>query len=128
MEYSSWDLEKAARRVSRGLSTKVLFRIQKGLGLSNGELAEVVGIPVRTLSRRRTQKILSLTESERTLRIARLMERAVEVLGGAEEGRAWMKRSNYSLNGRTPLEVAMTEPGVEIVRQLLGRIEHGIPL
>ncbi len=128
MNYASWDLSTAAAKISKGLPLRILTDIQKRLELSNTELAEAISIPVRTLARRRNEKRLSPTESERAWRIARLIDRAAEVLGGEEKARKWIKGPNYALGNVSPIEMAKTEPGTEIVEQLLGQIEHGIPV
>jgi uncharacterized protein (DUF2384 family) len=39
-----------------------------------------------------------------------------------------MKEPNVALDEETPLNMARTAPGVTMVEQLLGRIEHGIPV
>lgn len=96
------------------------------LELSNQELAHVVLISPRTLTRRRKEDRLPPDESERVYRVARLVEVASSVLGGEEEARSWMKESNYSLGDVTPLEYARTEPGAELVERVLRQIEHGI--
>jgi len=124
--YSSWDLSTAAERISEGLSPDALETIQLVLELSNQELAHVVLISPRTLTRRRKEDRLPPDESERVYRVARLVEVASSVLGGEEAARSWMKEPNYSLGDVTPLEYARTEPGAELVERVLGQIEHGI--
>ena len=124
--YASWDLPTAARRVSEGLSPDALNVVQDRLDLSNAELAHVVHISPRTLTRRKKEERLSPDESERVYRVARLIEIAARVLGSEDEAREWMKEPNYALGEQVPLEVARTEPGAELVERLLGQIEHGI--
>ena len=65
-------------------------------------------------------------ESDRLYRIARLYERAAEVLGDAETARRWRKKEAWALGGRTPLEFASNEAGAQEVERLLGRIEYGV--
>ncbi len=126
--YSSWDLPTAAKKVSEGLPTEALSTVQHRLGLSNSEMAHIVQISPRTLTRRKKEERLPPDESERVYRIARLVEIAAGVLGGKEEARQWMKEPNYALGEQTPLEVVRTEPGAGLVERLLGQIEYGIPV
>ncbi|HUF10215.1 MAG TPA: antitoxin Xre/MbcA/ParS toxin-binding domain-containing protein [Rhodothermales bacterium] len=126
--YSAWDLKTAATRVSEGLPVHVLDTIQRRLDLSNSELAHLVLIPPRTLTRRKHEERLPPDESERAYRVARLTEIAAEVLGNEEEAEAWMKEPNFALGEQTPLETARSEPGATLVERLLGQIEHGIPV
>ena len=127
-KYSLWDLPTAAQRVSEGLSPLLLERVRSQLGLSYVELSRILQIPQRTLARRKTEDKLSPDESERVLRIARLAEMATSVFGSSEEASAWMKEPNFALGEKTPLEYARTEPGAELVENVLIRIDHGIPV
>jgi putative toxin-antitoxin system antitoxin component (TIGR02293 family) len=124
--YASWDLHTAASRVSEGLSVEVLDTIQRRLALTNSELAHVVLISPRTLTRRKKEQRLRPDESERAYRVARLTEIAGQVLRSEDEAKAWMKEPNYALGEETPLEMARTEPGATLVERLLVQIEHGI--
>lgn len=128
VRYADWDLPTAAGRVAEGLPTYALVTVQDRLGLSNRELADAVLISTRTLARRKQEKKLPADESERVYRLNRLVEIAAQVLGGEAEARAWMKEPNFALSDATPLEVARTQPGAELVEQILGRIAHGIPV
>lgn len=124
--YSTWDLSTAAHRVSEGLPTGSLDTVQTRLELSNKELAEVVLISPRTLTRRKKEKTLPPDESERVYRINRLVEIAADVLGGQVEAREWMKEPNFALGDEVPLSLAKTEPGAQLVERVLHQIEHGI--
>ena len=59
-------------------------------------------------------------------RLARLFERAVDILGGEEEARRWLEREQWGLGGAVPLQHAKTEPGAREVETLLGRIDYGV--
>jgi putative toxin-antitoxin system antitoxin component (TIGR02293 family) len=85
-------------------------------------------VSARTLGRRLEEGKLTAEESERVYRYARLFERAVEVLGSEEKARTWLKKKQWALGSRIPLEIARYEPGAHEVQNLLGRIEHGIPV
>lgn len=109
-----------------GLPVGSFHRLQNALEIRAHELAGIVQIPVRTLARRQREKHLDIDESERVLRIGSLFDRAVEVLGGEDHARHWLKSPQKALGGRTPLEYADTEPGAREVEDLLGRLEHGV--
>jgi putative toxin-antitoxin system antitoxin component (TIGR02293 family) len=83
-------------------------------------------ISPRTINRRKSEERLPPDESERIFRIGRLIEIAVSVIGSEEEARAWMKEENFALGGKTPLEMASTQPGAELVERVLHQIDHGI--
>ena len=65
-------------------------------------------------------------ESGRRARAARVWAFAREVWGGDEEARGFMLRPHAILDGRRPLDVALaTEPGGQLVEDLLGRLKYG---
>lgn len=113
--------------IRKGLPAEVLGWLKKRLGLTADELAGVIHVSRRTMSRRKKEGRLKPDESERAVRLIRLYRRAAEVLGGPEEATDWLHEENFALGGETPLGFADTEPGARRVEHLLGQIEHGIP-
>lgn len=59
-------------------------------------------------------------------RFISLSVRAGEVFANREKALAWLETSNPSLQGRTPIEAAITEEGFEQADEILTRIEHGV--
>ncbi len=113
--------------IRNGLPAEALSWLKERLDLTAEELAGVVHVSRRTMSRRQKKGRLKPDESERVLRLIRLYRRAAEVLGGPEEATGWLREKNFALGGETPLQFADTEPGARRVERLLGQIEHGIP-
>jgi putative toxin-antitoxin system antitoxin component (TIGR02293 family) len=120
------DPRAAIAAIRDGLPSDAFDWLRHELGLTVGELADVVHIARRTVSRRKKEGHLKPDESERVLRLIRIYRRAAEVLGGADEARQWMREPNFALGDATPLRFADTEPGARRVEQLLGQIEHGV--
>jgi putative toxin-antitoxin system antitoxin component (TIGR02293 family) len=130
---SGWSLGLRAKRpadlvarVERGLSIAAMERLQRRLDLSAEELAALLGVSPRTLARRTKAGRLEATESDRLYRLARLYERAVDVLGDEEESRRWFRAPQWGLGGATALEFARTDPGAREVEALLDRIDYGV--
>jgi putative toxin-antitoxin system antitoxin component (TIGR02293 family) len=97
-----------------------------GLDIDMEKLASVLGISKATLHRRKAERRLEPAESDRALRFARLLGKAVTVFGGLEEARHWLTSPQFGLNGAVPLTYAGTELGAREVENLLGRIEYGV--
>ncbi len=108
----------------QGVPRGAFERIRGDLGVSTEELAEVLGIPTRTLARR-TERFKP-DESERLLRVGSAVQKAVEVLEDRQSARRWMTQPKRALEGLTPLRCCDTEIGAREVEALLGRIEHGV--
>ncbi|TVQ16085.1 MAG: DUF2384 domain-containing protein [Balneolaceae bacterium] len=124
--YAVWELTTAAHRIAYGLPSAVLESIRDELELTLEELSTLVAIPVRTLARRKKERVLAADESERAYRIGRLIDIATGVLGDLEEARTWVKEPNFALGGETPLSYMNTEPGARLVERQLFQIAHGI--
>lgn len=118
---------KTVSAIREGVPAEALEWLKEKLGLTAEELAGVIHVSRRTMSRRKKEGRLKPDESERALRLIQLYRRAGEVLGGSKEAREWLQEENFALGGETPLEFADTEPGARRVERLLGQIEHGIP-
>ena len=113
--------------VREGLPPSSVDRIAEYYSLSKKQLSELLGISVRTLERhQKSNRPLSLVQSDRLLRYARIAARAEEVFKEVESAQNWLKRPNQALNGEIPLNLLDTEAGVEQVDDLLSRIEYGI--
>jgi putative toxin-antitoxin system antitoxin component (TIGR02293 family) len=120
--------EKTAliKALKTGLPISTFKTLQKEIDVSAKTLAAIINIADRTLVRRKKEGKLKTDESERLFRIARLFDKAIDVLGDIEQARQWFKSSKKALSGSTPLEYADTELGAQEVFDLLGRLEHGV--
>jgi len=112
--------------VRSGLPISELDALQKVLGVPIDKLAPKLGISKATLHRRKTAGRLEPNESDRVVRFARVMGKAVEVFDTQEAARAWLAAPQFGLGGETPLDYAMTELGAREVENLLGRIDHTV--
>ena len=111
--------------VRAGLPFAVLAAVGGRLQLSIESTAESLQLPMRTLARRKEAGRLDPRESERIVRLAEVAAWAKEIFG--ETGaRQWLEESNRALGGATPMAMLDTDVGAEAVRDVLGRIEHGV--
>ncbi len=120
------DLEMAAL-ILAGLPAAVLRRVGSFLGLRPAKVGSIVNINEKTLERRlKAHARLKPDESERVARLMRIISLATSTLESEAHAREWLKRPLRELGGRTPLQLAATEPGAREVERVLGRLEHGI--
>lgn len=110
--------------LQEGVPRSAFEHLRVDLGISNEELADILGIPTRTLARR-TERFKA-DESERLLRIGSVWAKALDVLEDRPAARRWMTQPKLALGGLTPLRCCDTEIGAREVESLLGRIEHGV--
>jgi putative toxin-antitoxin system antitoxin component (TIGR02293 family) len=113
--------------IEEGFSYQAFEELQDQLELSISELADLLQIPRRTLSRRKHEGKLPPDESERLLRFSRVLHTSLEIFEGNHEGALkWLRAKNRALGGETPLDMARTEIGAREVEKLIGRLEHGV--
>jgi len=112
--------------VQAGLGIEEMESLRTALGLPLEGLASKLGISKATLHRRKAAGKLDPAESDRVVRFARLMGKAVEVMESEENARKWLNSPQIGLGGAVPLNYAETEVGAREVEDLLGRIEHGV--
>jgi putative toxin-antitoxin system antitoxin component (TIGR02293 family) len=95
-------------------------------GFDQDELFELV-VPRRTLARRRESgSRLSLEESDRAVRLARIAALSERVFGDDAIAHAWLREPSRTLAGATPLSLLKTETGAQLVEQTLHRIDFGM--
>ncbi|MEX2048874.1 MAG: antitoxin Xre-like helix-turn-helix domain-containing protein [Gemmatimonadota bacterium] len=116
-------------KVEQGLPFEALERLRRALDLPASRFAELVKIPPRTLARRKDAKRLQPDESDRLVRLSKIVGLAIQLFeGGLEDARAWLLTPQPALGNTVPLEFAASEVGAREVENLIGRLEHGIPL
>lgn len=114
------------RQIQKGLRFSELQTLQNSLDLHFEQLAAKLCISRSTLHRRKSAGRLSPDESDKVMRLSRLLEQATDLFGNLERGRAWLKFPQYGLGGAVPLDYAATEAGAREVENLLGRIKYSV--
>lgn len=95
-------------------------------GYSDVEIFELV-VPKRTLARRQARKEpLTVEETDKALRLARIAGLARQVFGDDAKAHRWLRKPKRELNGATPLAFLASEAGARTVEQMLHRIDHGM--
>lgn len=112
--------------IRQGISSAAVDALAQTLHLTHAELAAALGIPERTLARRKKEGMLNSEESAKVVRLARVIARAEEVFEDLNASLDWLKSRNAALSGATPLSLLDTDIGAESVMDTLGRIEHGV--
>ena len=114
------------RKIQKGLRFSELETLQNSIGMPFEQLAAKLCISRSTLQRRKAAGRLSPDESDKVMRLSRLLEHATNVFGDIERARAWLKFPQRGLGGAIPLDYAETEVGAREVDDLLGRIEYSV--
>ena len=119
-----WGLERA---VHHGLAREDLLDVAHEIWIDSGEAAKLVHtiVPKTSLNRRGT---LTPAQSEQTERLWRLLQYARRVFGDDADARAFMQRPHPELQGRRPVDAALTELGGRMVESVLDALFFGLPV
>ena len=113
-----------AAAIERGFSPTAVEAL-KNQGVSEKEVAELI-IKPRTLSHRKAKgQRLSVEESDRAAKLARIIALAEKTFANDDKARRWLHEKLASLDGRRPLELVRTTAGARIVENILARIAWG---
>ncbi|MGP8199783.1 MAG: antitoxin Xre/MbcA/ParS toxin-binding domain-containing protein [Limisphaerales bacterium] len=112
--------------IQAGLRVRELKDLQSSLAVPMERLGPMLDISKATLHRRMAGGRLGPAESDRVVRFALLMGKAVGVLESEGKARQWLTSPQFGLGGAVPLDYARTEVGAREVEDLLGRIEYGV--
>lgn len=85
-----------------------------------------LAIPRKTLAHRRAKGRLTPDQSDRLLRLLRILDEAEATFADRTRAGIWLRRPTTALGGEAPLDLLDTEVGARQVETLLGRIAHGI--
>lgn len=114
-------------RIESGLPSAAAFALKDALGLTNHELAAVLGVSPRTLARLDSSRSrLDAVAGDRLVRTARIFAIAVDVIEDAQAAARWMKTPHRALGRSIPLHLAETDVGARAVETLLGRMEFSV--
>jgi putative toxin-antitoxin system antitoxin component (TIGR02293 family) len=95
-------------------------------GFTEDEIYHLV-VPKRTLARRTAEKQpLTVEETDRAVRLARVGKMAETIFGSFEKAHRWLRKPKPSLEGETPLNYLASETGARVIEEMLTRIDHGI--
>ena len=114
------------RLVRRGIPAEAVehFLAKTHLGFASIENHVVAR---RTYNRRRLAgQCLDPSESDRLMRLVRMVGNAEETFGDPATAHKWLERPTRALAGQAPLSLADTDTGTRQVEALLGQIAHGL--
>ena len=119
-----WD--RWVDRVRSGLPVRSLDALGAELHLDRAQLAALLDVSPRTLSRWARQERLPADASDRLARVARVYATAARVLGSRDKAARWLHAPNRGLGGAAPIALLDTDLGTEQVEAALGRVAFGV--
>jgi putative toxin-antitoxin system antitoxin component (TIGR02293 family) len=113
--------------IRKGLPIKAVAAVAKALALTPAATVKSLGVAERTYARRvEKRQRFSVDESERIVRLARVLAMATDVMGDRDRARHWVVEPSRALGNVSPLTLLDTDIGADAVFDELGRIEYGV--
>jgi putative toxin-antitoxin system antitoxin component (TIGR02293 family) len=114
-----------AEMVEAGLSLDSLGGLREA-GLTYSEISDLVISP-RTLKHRRSRgEPLSSQETDRLVRVARIVALAETVFGNREKALLWLRSPDDRIASRSPMSLLQTESGGRLVETMLWQLDEGV--
>jgi putative toxin-antitoxin system antitoxin component (TIGR02293 family) len=112
-----------AKLVHNRLSLVVIDRL-----LAEGVTKQEINLvaPTRTLAHRRANsEKLTIDESDRAVRLARVIAQAESVFNDKDKAMAWLRRPMKRFENSSPIAMLITDVGSRLVEEALVQIDEG---
>jgi putative toxin-antitoxin system antitoxin component (TIGR02293 family) len=110
-----------------GLTKASLDALIGHLGISKKAFSEnILDASVKTLERKKSTDKLDKHTSSLVIEIAKIVEHAFAVFENEEKVKSWLSAPNKALNNIKPIDLFYMPTGLNMVNDILGRIEEGV--
>lgn len=121
---SNFDFITAAEK---GINSHVISNFRKYFNLSLEVTSKMLNISEPTIYRwLKNNKNLDRNSSIKIMEVTSLFLYGIDVFGKKDKFFSWLNLPNIAIGGMAPISLIGLPEGVSKVRDLLGRIEHGI--
>jgi len=122
--HSDFDIVKLS---TIGITKSSINSLASHIGISRKNMAEdIFDVSVKTMERKGSKTRLDKKTTSHALEIAKVMQHAYEVFRDEEKVKLWVNRENKALNNMKPVQIFDTLSGLNMVNDILGRIEEGV--
>ncbi len=90
-------------------------------------LYRYLDVTKRSLDNYTPDQALRLYLSDRVISLAKFYAHGIEVFGSVDNLNYWLNTPSIDLNGQQPIDFILSAQGLQMVDNIIGRIEHGIP-
>lgn len=112
-------------RVRDGLPVQALDQLVRDTGLTAKEVEHLI-VPRKTLAHRRKLGTLSPDQSDRLMRVQKLINRASETFGDLASALVFLRAPKQRLGGTSLMSLLDTDAGADVLVEWLTHIDHGI--
>ncbi|HSF45472.1 MAG TPA: antitoxin Xre/MbcA/ParS toxin-binding domain-containing protein [Chitinophagaceae bacterium] len=112
--------------VEGGIPKQSLESLKQQIGFDYDQLAQVLNVARATLINKKSSEKFNTDLSDKIMNLADIISYGFEVFEDRSRFKAWLQLPNRALAGKRPFDLLHTSFGRDEVRDLLGRIDHGI--
>jgi putative toxin-antitoxin system antitoxin component (TIGR02293 family) len=113
--------------VKEGIGYDMFVGIANKSPFEISEWCNILHLSERTLQRyKKENKSFDPIYSEKILEVTMLYKFGIEVFGSKENFNVWLASKNVQLGGMEPKELLDTSFGINLIKDELSRIEHGV--
>ncbi|HEY4326558.1 MAG TPA: antitoxin Xre/MbcA/ParS toxin-binding domain-containing protein [Mucilaginibacter sp.] len=112
---------------NEGITKASLDALIGHLGISKKAFSEnILDTSVKTLERKKSTDKLDKRTSSHIIEIAKVLEHVFSVFETEERVKNWVNTPNRALNNMKPIDLFYLPTGLNMVNDILGRIEEGV--
>ena len=113
--------------IRKGMNYRKFHGLFKEAAFTLTEWSKILHISERTMQRYESEnKSFDPIQSEKIIQIAMLHKYGISVFGNAENFHTWLYSKNIAMGGLLPKDLLDSSFGIDLVKDELGRIEHGV--
>ncbi|MCF8302943.1 MAG: DUF2384 domain-containing protein [Bacteroidales bacterium] len=113
--------------VNNGIPYSIFRELSKMVSLSTTDWPRILHISERTFQRyKKEDRKFDKMQSEKIVQVILLFKYGVEVFGDEKKFNTWLKTENMALGKIKPKELLDNSFGIDLIKNELTRIEHGI--
>lgn len=113
-------------KANEGITKTEFMDIVQMTGLNFTAFSKFLPVSKRTIEKIKDHELLSPLVSDKALQIAVLYNLGAEIFDNKIDFREWLQSPLLALGGEKPVTFLSNDTGLTLVRDLLGRIEHGV--
>jgi putative toxin-antitoxin system antitoxin component (TIGR02293 family) len=115
------------REVRKGIAYSSFSNAIKNVPLTLKEWSEILDLSERTLQRYKKEKrAFDTLQSEKIVQVTLLARYGREVFGDEKKFNSWLNTENISIGKARPKDLLDSSFGIDLLKDELTRIEHGI--
>lgn len=111
--------------VEAGIPSREVRSIIEFLDLKVPDIAKAAAVSPSTVSRWQADTSIGVPGSNQFFRIDEVIRKGVDLFGGLEEFKAWLRSPNVALGNNIPAKLITSHIGVEMVDEALDALHYG---